>query len=333
MGQPGVLFALRFDFRNPDFAGTRMADRYAAGLDMVEWADSLGALSVIISEHHTSADGYLPSPVPMLGAMAARTSHVQLLVSALLAPFHDPLSLAEDLVVLDQLSRGRVDVLLAGGYVREEFEMFDVPLKERPKRVTETVATLKGAFTGEPFEYRGRTVRVTPGPYRPGGPTVLLGGTSEPAARRAARIADGFMPGVPEVWEFYRDEVIKLGRPDPGPNTSGDNRVVFLAEDPDKTWEQVGPYFLHETNSYVDWAMQNNAATPYPPAASIDELRAGGIYSVLTPEQFVEQLRAAPAPFVCFHPLCGGIPPELGWSSLRLFERDVIPAFAPGTTD
>nr|MDT0667891.1 LLM class flavin-dependent oxidoreductase [Micromonospora sp. DSM 115978] len=123
----------------------------------------------------------------MLAAMAARTKNIRFMVAALIAPFYDPLRLAEDMAVLDNLSRGRVDLIVGGGYVHEEFAMFDVPMKERPRRVTETVATLKAAFNGEPFEYRGRTVHVTPAPFRPGGPRILLGGSSEPAARRAAR--------------------------------------------------------------------------------------------------------------------------------------------------
>src|SRR3954447_10353131 len=206
-----MLFSLRFDFRNPDIARTSMADRYAAALDMAEWADRLGCVNIVLSEHHGSPDGYLPSPIPMLAAMAARTTNVRFMIAALVAPFHDPLRLAEDLIVLDHLSKGRVDVIVAGGYVHEEFAMFDVPMKERAKRVTETVTTLKAAFAGEPFAYRGRTVHVRPPPFRPGGPGVLLGGSSEAAARRAARIADGFIPSVPAVWEFYRDEVQTLG--------------------------------------------------------------------------------------------------------------------------
>lgn len=192
-------FALRFDFRNPESAGTSMADRYAAALDMAEWADGLGCTRITVSEHHGSPDGYLPSPVQMLAAMAARTKQVRFLVAALIAPFHDPLRLAEELTVLDNISRGRVDLIVAGGYVREEFAVFGVPMNERAKRVTEAVTTLKSAFTGEPFTHRGRTVRVTPAPYRPGGPAVLLGGSSEPAARRAARIADGFVPSIEQT--------------------------------------------------------------------------------------------------------------------------------------
>ncbi|MFD9507563.1 LLM class flavin-dependent oxidoreductase [Streptomyces mirabilis] len=322
-----TAFALRFDFRNPEQAGTTMADRYAAALDMAEWADRLGCARITVSEHHGSPDGYLPAPIPMLAAMAARTTNVRFLVAALIAPFHDPLLLAEEMIVLDNLGRGRVDLVVAGGYVHEEFALFDVPMNERAKRVTEVVTTLKAAFTGEEFTYRGRTVRLTPAPFRPGGPSVSLGGSTEPAARRAARIADGFIPSVSEVWEYYRDEVLKLGRPDPGPSPIGRNRVVALAEDPDKGWEQMAPFFLHETNAYGAWRAQDDLAAPFRSVTGTDELRESGQYRVLAPERFVAELKSSPRPFTQFHPLRGGMPMELAWSSLRLFEHEVLPAF------
>ncbi|CAI7975197.1 Flavin-dependent oxidoreductase, luciferase family (Includes alkanesulfonate monooxygenase SsuD and methylene tetrahydromethanopterin reductase) [Frankia sp. Hr75.2] len=328
-----MRFALRFDFRNPEFAGTATADRYAAALDMVEWADRLGCSAVTLSEHHGSADGYLPSPVVMLAAMAARTKTVRFSIAALIAPFHDPLRLAEDLLVLDNLSRGRVDLVVAAGYVREEFELFGVPMKERPRRVTEVVTTLKAAFSGQPFDYRGRRVHLTPGPYRPSGPWISLGGSSEPAARRAARIADGFIPSDLRVWEFYRDEVQRLGRPDPGPSPIGATRTTVLAEDPDKGWQQMAPYFLHQMNTYGAWQAQADVSTPYHSVADVDELRASGQFRVGTPDQLVTELRASRTPFANFHPLCGGMPIDLAWSSLRLFEREVLPRVAPGGTD
>jgi alkanesulfonate monooxygenase SsuD/methylene tetrahydromethanopterin reductase-like flavin-dependent oxidoreductase (luciferase family) len=323
-----VFFGLRFDFRNPAMAATTPADRYAAALEMVEWADGLGCLSVTVSEHHGSPDGYLPSPLPMVAAMAARSTNLRFMVAALIAPFYGPIRLAEDLIVLDHLSRGRLDVLVAGGYVREEFAMYGVPMNERARRVTETVATLKAAFTGEPFEFRGRTVHITPGPYRPGGPGVMLGGSSEPAARRAARIADGFIPSVPAVWDFYRDEALKLGKPDPGPCVIPENRVVAVAEDADAGWAQMAPYFLHETNAYGTWQAQDGVASPYRTVDGADALRETGQYAVLTPKDFAAELADAPFPLALLHPLCGGMPIDLAWSSLRLFEREVLPAFA-----
>ena len=258
--------------------------------------------------------------------MAARTRSARFLIAALIAPFHDPLRLAEDLITLDLLSGGRVDVIVAGGYVHEEFALFDVPMNERGKRVTEAMTTLRAAFGGEPFEYRGRTVHLTPGPARPGGPSLLMGGSSEAAARRAARIADGFIPSLPEVWEFYRDEVQQLGKLDPGPSPISANRTVALATDADEGWDRMAPFFLHEVNAYGAWQAQDDLAAPYR-TTDADKLRASGQYVVLTPAELVAELKAAPSPFVQLHPLCGGMPPALAWSSLELLEKEVLPAF------
>ena len=322
------MFGLRFDFRNPPIGGTSAADRYAGGIDMAEWADNRGGIAVSVSEHHGSPDGYLPSPLPLVAAMASRTATIRFTVAALIAPFYDTLRLAEDLAVLDHLSRGRVDLIIGAGYVRSEFEMYGDPMTERTHRVTETVKALKEAFTGEPFEFRGRTVRVTPAPFRKGGPALILGGSSDAAARRAARIADGFLPTVAGPWDAYRDEMAKLGKADPGPCPIGEHVTVALADDPERAWKQMGPFFLHETNAYGHWLAENDSAGPYRVVEDVKALRAGGQYRVLTPEQYVADLKTASFPFAMLHPLCGGMPPELAWSSLRLFEQRVLPAFA-----
>ncbi len=265
----------------------------------------------------------------MLAAMAARTGRVRFAVSALIAPFHDPLRLAEDLIVADNICRGQARPDRRGRYVPDEFAMFGVPMNERPARVTQVVTTLKAAFSGEPFTYRGRTVQVTPAPFRPGGPSISLGGSSEPAARRAARIADGFFPTDPKVWEFYRDELRRLGRPDPGrcPLPSGP-ALVALAEDPEEGWRRMAPSFLHQVNAYGEWQARASVAIPYRTLADTDALRATRQFRVLTPAQFITEQKAAPVPYATFHPLVGGMPIDVAWSSLRLFEREVLPAFA-----
>jgi alkanesulfonate monooxygenase SsuD/methylene tetrahydromethanopterin reductase-like flavin-dependent oxidoreductase (luciferase family) len=317
-------FGLRFDLRNPEFAHTSMADRYQAAVEMAEWADQQELAAIAVSEHHGSPDGYLPSPIPILAAMAARTKSIHFMIAAIIAPFNDPLRLAEDLIVLDNLSRGRVDLVIGAGYVHEEFEMFGVPMGDRARLVTEMVLTLKMAFAGEPFEYRGRTVHLTPAPFREGGPSISLGGSSDAAARRAARIADAFVPTTADVWDAYRDEVQKLGRSDPGPCPIGPTTVVALAHDTEVGWEQMAPYFLHEMNAYGTWQAQDGLTNPYHSVADVDELRETGQYRVLTPEEFVAEFKLTPG-FFMLHPLCGGMPIDLAWDSLRLFEHDVFP--------
>ena len=303
-----------------------MADRYQAALDMAVWAEQHGGLAISISEHHGSDDGYLPSALPMAAAIAARTSTIAIAINALVAPLYDPIRLAEDIAVVDQLSKGRLNVTLGAGYVPDEFEMFGVPLTERAKRMTETVETLRAAWTGEPFEFRGRKARVTPLPFQPGGPKIVMGGSSEPAARRAARIGDGFIPSVPEVFEFYRDECAKLGKPDPGPWLAGDTSSTFVAEDPDAEWEAIGPYLLHETNAYGAWQAQtDNLATGFTTVADVAQLRAEERYRILTPSEYVEDMRAqGDFAFAMLHPMCGGIPPEIAWRHLELFKDRVL---------
>jgi hypothetical protein len=89
----------------------------------------------------------------------------------------------------------------------------------------------------------------------------------------------------------------------------------------------MGPYFLHETNAYGTWQAQDGVASPYRTAPDIDALRAAGQYAVVTPDEYVAELRAAPFPYALLHPLCGGMPIDLAWSSLQLFEHEVMPAF------
>src|SRR5207302_11221818 len=135
---------------------------------------------------------------------AARSKNIRIQIAAFVASFHDPLRLAEDVAVVDRISGGRLDLIVTNGYVGHEFAMFDRPLNERGKRTTGMVKTMRAAWSGEPFEYRGRTVRVTPTPHQPGGPKISMGGSTEGSARRAARLGDGYMPSSPELWEFYR---------------------------------------------------------------------------------------------------------------------------------
>lgn len=327
-----AFFGIRFDLRNPAFAGTPMGERYAAALDMVAWADRLGFAIVTLSEHHGSPDGYLPSPLPMAAAVAARTERIGIYVAAMVAAFHDPLRLAEDAAVVDLLSQGRLHLVIANGYVAEEFGMFDVPMGERAARTSETIRVLQQAWTGAPFEHRGRTVQVTPAPFSVGGPTLLLGGSSDGAARRAARLGVGYQPSTADSWPAYRAECEAQGRPDPGDYLGGDSTVVILAADPDATWDAIAPYALHEANAYGSWAAEAGAATGYRGATSADELRASGQYKVVTPDQLVADLEAqGPFAFAMLHPMLGGTPPALAWESLHLLEHEVLPRLGGDT--
>src|SRR5690242_5697159 len=103
---------MRFDLRAPQ-PGAAPADLYAAAVDMCAWGDARGCAAVVVCEHHASPDGYLPAPLLFASAIAARTERVPILIAAVLLPFRDPVRLAEEMNVLDILSRGRVGYVLA----------------------------------------------------------------------------------------------------------------------------------------------------------------------------------------------------------------------------
>jgi alkanesulfonate monooxygenase SsuD/methylene tetrahydromethanopterin reductase-like flavin-dependent oxidoreductase (luciferase family) len=322
------MFMLRYDMRAPSDGPAPISDLYDAAIEMAEWAEQHGGMAVVVSEHHASPDGYLPSPIVLSAAIAARTSTIPISVAALLVPLHDPIRLAEDMAVLDIMSRGRVSYIAGLGYRPEEYDMFGQSLGERGARMEECLTVLRQAWQGEEFEYEGRTVHVTPKPVTPGGPLMMYGGGSRAAARRAARFGMGFFA---QTWsegleDTYRNECARLGHdagmcfiPPPGSATT-----MYVADNVDHAWEQIGPFMLHDAQMYASW-LGDTAAASKSTAVTIDALRAeSGAYRVVTPDEAVEYVRAHGA--LPLHPLCGGCPPELAWETLHLVADRVLPA-------
>src|ERR1700730_12060752 len=110
------MFTMRFAMRAKTSDPGERADLYGALLDMAAWAEARGCPAAVISQHHGVDEGPLPSPVPLAAAIAARASTLPISVAALLLPFYEPVKVAEDLVIVDLLSRGRVSYVVAIGY-------------------------------------------------------------------------------------------------------------------------------------------------------------------------------------------------------------------------
>lgn len=323
---------MRHDFRAPVDGSTSLADIYTAAMDQFRWADEHGFDFAVVSEHHGFPDGWLPAPLTAAAAIAGATRRIPILLSAALVPLHDPIRLAEQLVVLDHLSRGRVWTVAGAGYRPEEFAMADVDRTRRGKILEEYVEVLLQAFTGEPFEYRGREVVVTPKPFTDPHPPILVGGGVEAAARRAARLRLPMMPmhADPRLAEWYADESKKVGfeggyvmRPS-GPT------FVHVTRDPDATWEQIGPYVLYEAQTYEAIQTGGQHSAPMVHAEDIEDLKRSPQVLVGPPEEVIDRARnLAPGGAITFNPLAGGLPPALAWESLELFASEVLPALRP----
>lgn len=320
------MITLRFDMRAPTWGAASTAELYGAALDMAAWGEANGALAIVVSEHHHSEDGYLPSPLVLASALAARTRTTPISVGAVLAPLHDPVRLAEDMVVLDCVSGGRASFVLAVGYRPEEYEMFGQDFTARGKRMDEVIDVLRKAFAGQPFEYDGRKVMMATRPATPGGPMLFIGGHSKPALRRAARHGLGVMTeGATGLEAFYLAECAAAGT-QPGmflDAAAGSVTSAFVAEDPDRAWAEWGPYLLHDAQTYATWMGAGGTAVSKSSAQTVDELRAeNGPYRIYTPDE------AIAAGSLSLQPLCGGLPPAAAWHSLELIADQVIPGWA-----
>ena len=229
--------------------------------------------------------------------------------------------------MVDIISQGRVIPILSAGYREEEFNAVGKTLADRRDYMENIGPFLNKAWSGETFEFQGRTITITPQPHSQPRPPILMGGSSRAAARRAAAHADFFIPTSPRIFDMYREELAKLGKPDPGPMPEAPSTVSFLSENPDEYWDAIAPHVLHEMNAYAAWAEKAGTDSPYRFYASTDELRESGAYKVMRPGEMIDAAAEMPEnqPLM-FHPLCGGIHPDLAWSSLNLWADKVLPA-------
>jgi alkanesulfonate monooxygenase SsuD/methylene tetrahydromethanopterin reductase-like flavin-dependent oxidoreductase (luciferase family) len=322
-----AISVIRFDQRAPAFSPATPRELYAAALDMVAFADEQGFQIATLSEHHGVEDGYLPSPLPLAGALIGRTRRITVNFAALLVPLYDPVKLAEDLAVLDLASGGRILVVAGLGYRPEEYEALGRDWSRRGKLLDEALDVLLRAWTGEPFEYQGRRVRVTPAPHTKPHPPLFVGGSTPVAARRAARFGLPFAPPLhdPELAALYERECERLGTKG-FVLSPGEPATTFVAKDPERAWQALGRHLLHDAVSYAGWQRPEQRSYQHSRATSVEALRAEGKYRILTPEQCVEiARREGPLGTFVHAPLCGGAPPALGWESLRLYASEVLP--------
>ena len=190
--------------------------RWADTVEQCQKAEAWGYDSLWIQEHHSVEEGYYPSPFVTLAGIAAKTERVRLGTSVLILPFYHPFHVAEDATMLDVISNGRCVLGLGVGYREAEFNLFGVPLKERGSRTEEGVRIIRELWARDRVSFQGRHFRLNeatllPKPIQKPRPPIWMGGWTEPACDRAARLADAWFPGpvgdlekVRSAYQMYR---------------------------------------------------------------------------------------------------------------------------------
>ena len=315
------MLIARFDLRSPGGDAEGRAARHRAAVDMARFLDQHGCASIVISEHHASDDGYLSSPFIVAGAMAAATSTTPIVVAVTILPLQDPVRLAEDIITLDHLSEGRAMVVLGLGYRPVEYELYGVDFRRRGAIADEKLARLLEVL--DAAGARTDPVRVTPAPYSSPRPLLAWGGGSRAAARRAGRHGVGFFAqtDAPGLREEYEAAARAAGH-EPGLCVLPSPRApfsVFVAEDEDDGWSEVGPSLLVDAVAYHQWnaaAGTEQGTASLTSATTVDELRrADGAHRVVTAAG--ARRVVAEHGLLALHPLCGGLEPEVAWPYLR----------------
>lgn len=290
---------------------------------MSRWVDEHGFSAITVSEHH--GVDFISAPTAMAGLLLGATRQVHVMVNALLITLHDPVRLAEAVATLDVSSGGRFTMVAGLGYKVEEFEMAGVDRRRRGALADEYLDVVLQAWKGEPFQWRGRTIVVTPTPVSPPQQLVWVGGSVRRSAARAARLRLPFftMSTDPAVRDMYREECEKVGWDEGVFMAPNGPLFVHIAEDPEKAWEAIAPYAVYDVTSYSSWQTGDHDNVAASSATTADELKASGMWQVLTPDECVELARHNGA--VALHPLMGGMPFDLGWESLQLYVDKVMP--------
>ncbi len=208
------------------------ADAGPAELALItQAADRAGAHYVGVCDHigvPRPADEQMSSTwydtIATLGWLAALTERVHLLSHVYVLPYRHPLATAKAFATLDRLSGGRAILGAGAGHLVSEFAVLGVDFETRGSQVAEAIPVIRAAFAEEYPTVGGPGAEVGvgmgPRPVRDGGPPIWLGGSSKAAIRRAATLADGWLPqgpppmGLSAALELIRTERAAAGLPE-----------------------------------------------------------------------------------------------------------------------
>ncbi len=206
--------------------------RRDAGLDVllgelaeeVLAAEQAGFDGFFLPEFHQAHGGALVSPMLIGAWLAARTTRIRVGALVLAGPLHDPVRLAEDILMLDWATRGRVILGLGTAHQPPDFELFGVERDQRQAILDELLDVVEACLAGEPFDYAGRFFtrrgQVTPGAFSSPRPPIWIGAHGPRGLRRAAERADAWVcdpqrdiDAVARLADHYRAAALAAGRP------------------------------------------------------------------------------------------------------------------------
>jgi len=217
-----------------------LAEQYENRLKLIEFYDSAGFRTYHMSEHHATPLSQTPSPSAFLAAIAQRTRRIRLGPLVYVLPAHHPLRLAEEICMLDHLSRGRLEVGIGRGASAHELSYFGVDPEAAPAMYVEAFDVIRLALTQDEVNFRGKhytfenvPIEIRPAqlPHPPFWYAVPVpDGAAWPAQNRINVVCGGPLPRVREITDRYRAEWAAAGHAPDQMALLGINRFVIAAD-------------------------------------------------------------------------------------------------------
>jgi alkanesulfonate monooxygenase SsuD/methylene tetrahydromethanopterin reductase-like flavin-dependent oxidoreductase (luciferase family) len=331
-----LTFGYLYDFRNPEPWRKPWAQLYAETIDLIAWSETVGFKGAWIPEHHCAEDGYMPSPMMTLAAIAARTKTINIGTAVALAPLYHPVRFAEECAALDILSNGRIEMALAIGYRRRETEAFGVDFTKRGARFDEFLQIIRALWAGETVSFEGQHFTIKNATLMPPAPRghvpLYIGGFADKALARVAKYADGYF-GNEEVCDQYIEKLRLQGKAADSARIRIQGLFTTIADDPEQAMEELAPHYHHVNNSYGAWMNEDKAvgvegALLKP--MSLEKFKRSGILQIWTPAQAIDKFKAMQARMPIEHYMMmmpPGLPPKRFMAYAALFANKVLPAF------
>jgi alkanesulfonate monooxygenase SsuD/methylene tetrahydromethanopterin reductase-like flavin-dependent oxidoreductase (luciferase family) len=286
-----MRFPLPGSYFDPEVA----ARSYEQHLAVWEEMDRLGYDGVGLNEHHTTPHGLMNSPNMMAAAGSQRTKKLKFFILGNLLPLHNPLRIAEELSMADNLSRGRIMAGFARGVPRE-YKVYDVPMAESRARFDEALDVILKAWTEDTFSHQGKfwkykDISIWPRPFQAPHPPVWIPFTGSKETIECAA-AGNFGAAIHHPHRgVVQDMIAYFGRKlgENGHRIRPDQICMmtdaWVAESGAKALDEYAPYFLYFNN--VLWHHGGN-----PPGQKANPVASGYVasssYDYVRPENASE---------------------------------------------
>lgn len=304
-------------------------------VEETQMAEKMGFNSIWILEHHGMEDTYYPSPLIALAGLASVTRCVELGSCILILPLYHPVHVAEEAAMVDVISGGRLILGVGLGYRSEEYELFQVSMRDRGKRMTESLVLIKRLWTEPTVNFKGRFFQVRgfslyPKPLRKPHPPIWIGGWSDRALERAAKLGDawfigpvGALPDIRSGYSKYLDYLKKFGK------TLGRLplvREIYVAEDSTEAYEKavkyIGSMYFRD---YTSWGHPLVKSAKSFEDIARDRFIVGNPDECISQiEKFTKELKVTDMIFRVHYP---GMTIDEGLNVIRLIAEKIKPYF------